>query len=173
MFVCLCDTHKHLSFIILSQIFKWSSSSELYIYRLWKWVWTMIHLIVPGAIVRPLLGPTPGTATSEPSQCWESSASTPLPTRRIAVCTGVTDFCSNCDLSKLNWKTLFFQAQLSQTSEAWEHARVIRCSKPCQTLWSVHIPIPVLNSRLSGNPREYSDILPTQASYKPSRGAEG
>ena len=133
----------------------------------------MIHLIVPGATVSPLLAPTPDTATSEPSQCLESSASTPRTTRRIAVCTGARDFCPNFDFSKLDKKNLFFQAQLSQTSEAWEHARVIRCSKPCQTLWSVHIPIPVLNSRLSGNPREYSDILPTQASYKPSRGAEG
>ena len=132
----------------------------------------MIHLIVPGATVRPLLAPTPATATSEPSPCSESSASTPRTTRRIAVCTGEREtFTLNFDFTKLEKKTLFFQAQLSQTSEAWEHARVIRCSKPCQTLWSVHIPI--LNPRLSGNPREYFDILPTQASYKPSRGAEG
>ena len=31
-----------------------------------------------------------------------------------------------------------FQTQLSQTSEAGEHAGIIRCSEPCQALWSVN-----------------------------------
>ena len=70
----------------------------------------MIHLIVPGATVRPLLAPTPATATSEPSPCSESSASTPRTTRRIAVCTGEREtFTLNFDFSKLEKKLYSFR----------------------------------------------------------------
>ena len=76
--------------------------------------------IVPGtgAMVRPLLAPTPGTAMSKPSQCSGSSASTPRTTRRIAVCTGASTlitlvFLSSIDLGynlfSFSYKSLFFR----------------------------------------------------------------
>ena len=67
--------------------------------------------IVPGtgAMVRPLLAPTPGTAMSKPSQCSGSSASTPLTTRRIAVCTGASTLITLVFLFSFSYKSLFFR----------------------------------------------------------------